>query len=51
MPPEEIVESLVEKFDGANDIIANYLHHKSLLLEDCLVMGSCGIVFKYMTKI
>ena len=30
MTPEEIVESLVEKFDGANDIIANYLVHKSL---------------------
>ena len=27
MTPEEIVESLVEKFDGANDIIANYLVH------------------------
>lgn len=51
MPPEEIVESLVEKFDGANDIIANYLHHKSLLLEDCLVMGSCGIVYLQQSEI
>ena len=45
MTPEQIIESLVEKFDGANDIIANYLRHKSLLLEDCLIMGSCGIVY------
>lgn len=51
MPPEEIVESLVEKFDGANDTIANYLHHKGLLLDDCLVIGSCGIVYDQQTII
>ncbi len=51
MTPEEIVESLVEKFDGANDIIANYLIHKSLVFDDCIVMGSCDIVFDQLTLI
>lgn len=51
MTPEQIIESLVEKFDGANDIIANYLRHKSLLLEDCLIMGSCGIVYLQQSEI
>ena len=51
MTPEEIVESLVEKFDGANDIIANYLVHKSLEFDDCIVMGSCDIVFDQLTLI
>lgn len=51
MTPEEIIESLVDKFDSANDIIANYLHHKSLVLDDCLIMGSCGIVYIQQTEI
>ena len=51
MTPEQIIESLVEKFDGANDIIANYLCHKGLILDDCLVMGSCGIVYDQQTII
>lgn len=51
MTPEEIIESLVEKFDGANDIIANYLHHKGLILDDCLVIGSCGIAYDQRTVI
>lgn len=51
MTPEEIIESLVEKFDGANDIIANYLHHKGLVLDDCLVIGSCGIAYDQRTII
>ena len=51
MTPEEIIESLVDKFDSANDIIANYLHHRSLVLDDCLIMGSCGIVYIQQTEI
>lgn len=51
MTPEEIIESLVEKFDGANDIIANYLHHKGLILDDCLVIGSCSVVYEQQTLI
>ena len=43
MTPEEIIESLVDKFDSANDIIANYPYHKSLVLDDSLIMSSCGI--------
>lgn len=51
MTPEEIIESLVDKFDDANDIIANYIHHKSLDLDSCLIMGSCGIVYLQQTEI
>lgn len=51
MTPEEVIESLVDKFDNANDIIANYLHHKSLDLDDCLIMGSCGVVYLQQTEI
>lgn len=51
MTPEQIIESLVEKFDGANDIIANYLHHKGLILDDCLVIGSCAVVYDQQTVI
>lgn len=36
--------SLVDKFDGANAIIANYLVHKSLEFDNCIVMDSCDIV-------
>uniref|UniRef100_UPI0025B69299 hypothetical protein n=1 Tax=uncultured Muribaculum sp. TaxID=1918613 RepID=UPI0025B69299 len=51
MTPEEVIESLVDKFDNANDIIANYLHHKSLDLDDYLIMGSCGVVYLQQTEI
>lgn len=51
MTPEEVIESLVDKFDNANGIIANYLHHKSLDLDDCLIMGSCGVVYLQQTEI
>lgn len=45
MTPEEIIEALVEKFDGATGIIATYLRHRGLDLDSCLVIASCDIVY------
>lgn len=51
MTPENIIESLIDKFDGTYEIISTFICHGSLSYDDCVVLASCDIVYDQQREI